>query len=105
MRSLIILLVFITPAVAQTSWTSSTGLHTTVTCIGPQGETCADFNSKFYALASIILFVGFIILFGKGFESFVQSSRLFGGAAMMLTGWMMGLAAVVLFIFWFLGHD
>jgi hypothetical protein len=66
--------------------------------INANSNSRTDFNSKFYALTSIVLFIGFIILFRKGFESFVQSSRLFGGAAIMLTGWLMGLTAVASFI-------
>lgn len=63
-----------------------------------------NFNPKYYVFSSFLLFVGFVILFGKGFKRFVEGPGFLCGAAMMLVGWLTGLAAVVLFISWILGH-
>jgi hypothetical protein len=61
------------------------------------------FKSKLPPIAPGMLFVIFIVLFGKGYERFVYGSKLYGAAAMMF-GWLLGVAAVWITMLWFLAH-
>jgi len=61
------------------------------------------FKNKFPPIAAGVLFVVFIVLFGKGYERLVYGGKLYGAAAMVL-GWLTGLAAVWVIIAWFSGH-
>jgi hypothetical protein len=71
----------------------------------PSGEQGIDTNtddgenfySKFPVFAAGVLFIGFLILFGKGYERFVYGGQLFG-AVVMGAGWLLGMAALAMFI-------